>query len=220
MPRFGLPAITGFIIVGIICGPYTLNIVEQKDLKSLSYINMFALAYITTSAGAELIIHELRPIIRTICAAVTCISFLTFGVCTAVAVALADTPLLASLMEGKSDQCQSAIAMVIISDCLVLGTKLLVYVACICKCGHRLTLFGRAVLSSDEPCMKAVLIHITVILFSGICISNKTTGDGYHLHGAQPRDCDCHCQGVALQGQDDDNLSRYYRCLRHLRAHR
>ena len=121
MPRVGMPAITGFIIVGIICGPYSLNIVEKKDLNSLKYINMFALSYITTSAGAELIIHELRPIIKTICASVTCISFLTFGLCTAVTVALADSSLLSQLMEGKSDQCQSAIAMVILSHCLVLS---------------------------------------------------------------------------------------------------
>jgi len=31
------------------------------------YINLFALAYITTSAGAELIIHELKPLIRCVC---------------------------------------------------------------------------------------------------------------------------------------------------------
>jgi hypothetical protein len=108
----GLPSITGFIATGIICGPYTLNIVEKHDLAVLSYINMFALAYITTSAGAELVIEELKPTIKAIVASVTAVSFLTFGVCTGVTYGLADSSLLAPLMSGKDNTCQSSISLV------------------------------------------------------------------------------------------------------------
>jgi len=45
-----------FMITGIVAGPYVLDVVEKRHIKSLSYINMFALAFITTSVheiGAE-----------------------------------------------------------------------------------------------------------------------------------------------------------------------
>jgi Kef-type K+ transport system membrane component KefB len=119
--RVGLPSITGFIATGIICGPYTLNIVEKHDLPSLSYINMFALAYITTSAGAELEMAELRPTIKAIMSSVTAVSLLVFGVCTGVTYALADHSLLAPVMAGMEDACQSSIALVNLS-CAYAGT--------------------------------------------------------------------------------------------------
>ena len=50
----------GYIFVGVLVGPFALDIVETHDLDSLKYINLFALAYITTSAGAELIVSEFQ----------------------------------------------------------------------------------------------------------------------------------------------------------------
>ena len=50
----------GYIFVGVLAGPFALDIVETHDLDSLKYINLFALAYITTSAGAELIVRKFR----------------------------------------------------------------------------------------------------------------------------------------------------------------
>ena len=124
--RWGLPSITGFIATGVVCGPYVLNIVEQIDLPALSYINMFALAYITTSAGAELVIHELMPSLSLIVASVTTISLLTFGACTGVVIAFSDTALLSTLMVGLEDACQSSISLVSLSclDSLSLSASL------------------------------------------------------------------------------------------------
>ena len=41
-------------------------------MSTLVNIEMFAMAFITTCAGAELIIHELRPVLSSILAQVTC----------------------------------------------------------------------------------------------------------------------------------------------------
>lgn len=73
---------------------------------------MFALAYITTSAGAELVIHELKPTIWLIVASVSTISLMAFGACSGVVIAFANTSLLSTLMAGKEDACQTSIALV------------------------------------------------------------------------------------------------------------
>ena len=82
MPRMGLPMLTAYIIVGVICGPFSLDIVHAKTLPALSYINQFALAYITMSAGAELLLEELRPIIWKLLAVVFGMFAMVFAVCT------------------------------------------------------------------------------------------------------------------------------------------
>jgi hypothetical protein len=46
------------------------SLISEHD--HLLNIDMFAMAFITTCAGAELIIHELRPVLSSILAQVTC----------------------------------------------------------------------------------------------------------------------------------------------------
>ena len=83
MPRCGLPMLTAYLIVGAICGPFSLDIVKAKTLPALSYINQFALAYITMSAGAELMMEELKPMIWKLMAAVLGMFTLVIAVCSA-----------------------------------------------------------------------------------------------------------------------------------------
>jgi Kef-type K+ transport system membrane component KefB len=65
-PRVGLPLITGYCAVGVLAGPYALNLLTTESLKPLSLTNQFALAFIAMSAGAELYLPELRALFRRI----------------------------------------------------------------------------------------------------------------------------------------------------------
>lgn len=58
---FGLPRLTGFLIVGILAGPSMTGLISDASLGSLSLIDQFALALIALLAGSELKLDQLRP---------------------------------------------------------------------------------------------------------------------------------------------------------------
>ena len=58
--RIKLPFITGFLISGIICGPYFLGLIPETSISRLNFINEMALAFIAFAAGSELYLRELR----------------------------------------------------------------------------------------------------------------------------------------------------------------
>jgi Kef-type K+ transport system membrane component KefB len=49
-----LPSVTGFIIAGMILGPSFINILTEETIKSMSFVNEFALGILAISLGAEL----------------------------------------------------------------------------------------------------------------------------------------------------------------------
>jgi len=55
-----LPLITGFIFIGILSGPYIINLIPVESFKKLSFINDIALSFIAFAAGAQLYLNELR----------------------------------------------------------------------------------------------------------------------------------------------------------------
>ncbi|MCR9249672.1 MAG: cation:proton antiporter [bacterium] len=55
-----LPLITGFIMTGIIAGPYFLELIPQGIITHLGFVNELSLAFIAFAAGAELYLKELR----------------------------------------------------------------------------------------------------------------------------------------------------------------
>ena len=58
--RLSLPQITGFIIAGILCGPYILGFVSESDVKDLQLLDGLALSLIALTAGGEMKIVRLR----------------------------------------------------------------------------------------------------------------------------------------------------------------
>lgn len=66
---FGLPRITGFILVGIATGPSLLGLLPEAAVQDLRLIDRFALALIAMLAGGELRIGALKPHARTIATA-------------------------------------------------------------------------------------------------------------------------------------------------------
>ncbi|BDA45644.1 hypothetical protein COCOBI_07-4310 [Coccomyxa sp. Obi] len=71
-----LPLITGYVLGGIVVGPYCLGILNVDALQALAVVDHACLAIIAFSAGAELQIGDVRRIKKQ----VTCI---TLGVCIA-----------------------------------------------------------------------------------------------------------------------------------------
>ncbi|MDA3891097.1 MAG: cation:proton antiporter [Salinivirgaceae bacterium] len=64
--KIKLPLITGFLISGVIVGPFFLKLVSDEALPNLQIVNEFSLAYIAFAAGVELYLKEIRSSIKSI----------------------------------------------------------------------------------------------------------------------------------------------------------
>lgn len=64
--KANLPIITGFLMTGILCGPFVLNLIPSESIGELNFINELALAFIAFAAGAELYFRELISKINSI----------------------------------------------------------------------------------------------------------------------------------------------------------
>jgi Trk K+ transport system NAD-binding subunit/Kef-type K+ transport system membrane component KefB len=64
--RANLPLISGFLLAGIIVGPYVLGLVTETAVAKLKPIDELSLAVIAFAAGSELFIEEMRSRIRSV----------------------------------------------------------------------------------------------------------------------------------------------------------
>ncbi len=62
----GLPHLTGYLLAGILGGPYLLGLVDHQTVEQLSPVNTLALALIALAGGAELRMDNLRAQARTL----------------------------------------------------------------------------------------------------------------------------------------------------------
>ena len=58
--RFGLPYITGYLLAGVIAGPFVLELLPADASTQLRYIDEISLAVIAFVAGSELYLKEIR----------------------------------------------------------------------------------------------------------------------------------------------------------------
>lgn len=67
-PRFfKLPLITGYLIIGIVAGPFVANLLTDGIVNMLStYVSALALSFISFQAGQEIYLPELRPQLKAI----------------------------------------------------------------------------------------------------------------------------------------------------------
>jgi trehalose 6-phosphate synthase len=61
-----VPKITGYLVFGLICGPYVANIITRPMARDLQLVNGFAIALIAFIAGLQLNFGRLRSRARTI----------------------------------------------------------------------------------------------------------------------------------------------------------
>ncbi len=66
LTRFNLPLISGYLVAGIIIGPFVLNIIPHEGVESLRFISDVSLAYIAFAAGSELYLKEIRGRLKSI----------------------------------------------------------------------------------------------------------------------------------------------------------
>lgn len=66
--RVKLPKLTGYIIAGVVSGPYVLGLVASPMASSLKVVSNAAVAIIALEAGAELHLKSIRPTLRTLSA--------------------------------------------------------------------------------------------------------------------------------------------------------
>src|SRR4051812_35562957 len=62
--RVGLPRVTGYLLFGMICGPYLANIITRPMARELQLINGLAVVLIAFIAGLEMNVQRLRPRLR------------------------------------------------------------------------------------------------------------------------------------------------------------
>lgn len=112
--RIGLPKLTGYIASGIVVGPYVLGLVDKHMTGQLKLVGGIATAILALTAGAELNLRSVKPLITT----VRRISvWAVFGTMIAIAIALfAVRPLVPFLARMPVEH-----AAVV---CLTLGTAL------------------------------------------------------------------------------------------------
>jgi Kef-type K+ transport system membrane component KefB len=66
--RLGLPRLTGYLVAGIISGPFVLELVSTDMTAKLKIVNGVATCILGLVAGAELNLRKVRPIAKTLVA--------------------------------------------------------------------------------------------------------------------------------------------------------
>jgi len=64
--RLGLPYITGYLLTGMVAGPFILNVLPGESTTTLRYIDELSLGIIAFVAGSELYLKEIRSRVRSI----------------------------------------------------------------------------------------------------------------------------------------------------------
>ena len=64
--KIKLPLITGFLLSGILIGPFGLKLIEINSLEKLHFVNNTSLAFIAFVAGSELYLKEIRNSLKSI----------------------------------------------------------------------------------------------------------------------------------------------------------
>lgn len=77
--RLRLPLISGYLLAGILAGPFVLDIVHEPAIARLWYIDEIALAVIAFAAGGEFYLKELRSRLRSIAWTTAGLTLVTFS---------------------------------------------------------------------------------------------------------------------------------------------
>jgi Kef-type K+ transport system membrane component KefB len=64
--RFGLPKLTGYLLAGVLAGPYVLGFVTHDMGVSLKVVSNTATAILALEAGSELELKRIKPILKTL----------------------------------------------------------------------------------------------------------------------------------------------------------
>lgn len=76
--RLRLPLISGFLLCGILAGPYGLGLISAQATRQLRFVDEISIAFIAFAAGGELYLKELRHRFRAIGWVTGCLVISTF----------------------------------------------------------------------------------------------------------------------------------------------
>ncbi|RMG50289.1 MAG: cation:proton antiporter [Acidobacteria bacterium] len=96
--RFKLPKISGYIVTGIVCGPYVINLLSKGVVSDLRVLDDLALGLIALTAGGELKLTALRRDLKSVLYIIGFLVIVVFAGVTACV--LAARPLLPFLSES------------------------------------------------------------------------------------------------------------------------
>ena len=88
--KWKAPMITGLLLVGIVTGPYVLDLLDKETVSHLGFLNDFSLAFIALAAGVELYLKELNDSLKSIKWNTLSQLFITFGMTSLAMFYLAD----------------------------------------------------------------------------------------------------------------------------------
>eukprot|EP01004_Peranema_trichophorum_P003653 NODE_2629_length_1533_cov_34.913475_g2268_i0.p1 GENE.NODE_2629_length_1533_cov_34.913475_g2268_i0~~NODE_2629_length_1533_cov_34.913475_g2268_i0.p1 ORF type:complete len:440 (+),score=42.90 NODE_2629_length_1533_cov_34.913475_g2268_i0:61-1380(+) len=96
--KWHLPIITGYLITGILSGPYVLVMISNEATRNLRIVDELALSCIAFAAGAELYLQDLRVHMRVILYTLACLMGMSFTfLLTAMTICMKHTDLFSSL---------------------------------------------------------------------------------------------------------------------------
>ncbi|MCP4757619.1 MAG: hypothetical protein GY866_42725 [Proteobacteria bacterium] len=78
LEKLKLPRITGYIVAGLVLGPYLLGFFDEETISGLSFLNSLALAFIAFCAGGELRISYIRSRLKGILFLITGVTVVVF----------------------------------------------------------------------------------------------------------------------------------------------
>lgn len=64
--RIGLPRLTGYLLAGVLAGPFVLDLVTHEMADSLAIVNGVATCILGLTAGAELNLERVKPVMATL----------------------------------------------------------------------------------------------------------------------------------------------------------
>lgn len=109
--KLQIPNMLGYMIIGFLFGPFLLGAMNAVQVGELKYVSQAALSFIAISAGAEIYVPEIMPLLRPIAWISGFVIAITMVVGTALVYSVAGTPLLPWIVGYNS--CNFGVAMLV-----------------------------------------------------------------------------------------------------------
>jgi Kef-type K+ transport system membrane component KefB len=109
--KLQVPVITCYMFLGFLCGPYALNIMSDAQVGELGYVNSAALSFIAFSAGAEIYLPEILPLLKPILLISLAMICFTMVLGTLFTYGMATTPILPWL--GDRSMCTMSVSALV-----------------------------------------------------------------------------------------------------------
>ncbi|MBD3413527.1 MAG: hypothetical protein GF421_03730 [Candidatus Aminicenantes bacterium] len=78
LEKIGSPRIVGYILAGLLMGPFFLKLYTFSEVSDLAFINKLALAFIAFCAGGELRIKNIRKVLKSIISYISGVTIVVF----------------------------------------------------------------------------------------------------------------------------------------------